>query len=159
VAMQRGKIFRVRLSSAQHFLLYGGIGEFEQEPLPITVWDSREVSFPLIHALKYLDLEIEPQGAITVSVYADGTLRDTRALTAPLAVRRRWIHELPAGIKGRSFRVGLTASQPFQPWDINLWVKAWGQNQNYTPTSALQRIESQRQERPLFAGLSAGGQG
>jgi hypothetical protein len=161
--LARGRTFRLGLSSAQLFQVWGLTGLFEAEPLPTTFWDSRSLASVGIQAVKWVAFDLEASSALTVTTYLDGVARDVRTL-GPTSGRQRVNHLLPAGLKGHTVRLTATATQPFQLWQVQPMQKAWGRAQGYTPAPALEAfqglqqesvmatVDGQRVERALFGG-------
>jgi hypothetical protein len=142
-----GRTFRVTLESAQPFTLWNLSMQAETEPLATTFWDTRQVPFVLVHAIKWYALDLDAPSGATVVTEINGTVRDTRTLPATTG-RQRVNVWLPAGIKGRSLRATLTGGTALQLWGFSAMVKPLGSSQAYTPQTLLEAIQ-QLQEKSL----------
>ena len=137
----RGRVFRITLESAQPFTLWGLTGQEENEPLATTHWDTRTIPFILVHSVKWLALDMDAPGVVTVTTEINGTVRDTR--TVPATTGRQRVNVwLPAGIKGRSLRVQLDGGSALQLWGLVALVKELGSSQGYTPKGCLEAIQA-----------------
>ena len=158
--LRRGHAFQVTLSSASAFQLWSLTGAFEIEPLQQTFWDSRELTFEDIQNLYRYQIDADALGALTVTTYIDGTEADSRGVSATTN-RQRVPLFVPAGLKGRSYRVTLSSTSSFQVYGLTGEFKAWGgrrgwQSQSFfTQQTELQQhsfmqISTQLVERPLL---------
>ena len=120
-ALLRGKLFRLTATSAAPSLLYAAIGEFEPEPLPITAWDSRDVSFDTPQILRQFLFDLEaPAAGVSATLYIDGVIRETWAV-GPTTGRQRVNYVTTTGaqtVKGLTYRLLLASAQPFQLWGL-----------------------------------------
>lgn len=148
--LARARTFRLTLTSAVPFQLWGLTGEFEAEPLPTRYWDSRPLPFVLIEAVRWYVLDIDTPAPLTIQSYLEGVLRDTRVIPATLG-RQRLDVAVPASLKGRSLRVTASSGSDFQVWQWLAMTKPWGKSHGYSPRSCQEQV-SARQERSLTSG-------
>ena len=160
--LRRGRAFQVTLSSASEFQLWSLTGAFELEPLQLTFWPSGVLSFEDIQNLYRYQFDVDAPGALTVTTYIDGssTAADSRSLSATTN-RQRVPLFVPAGLKGRSYRVTLSSTSSFQLYGLTGDFKAWGGRRGWQPHSfftqqtelqehSFMQISTQLVERPLL---------
>ena len=144
-----GRTFRVTMQSAQPFTVWNLSMQTEAEPLSTTFWDTRQVPFILVHAIKWYAIDLDAPSGATIVTEINGAVRDTRTIPATTG-RQRVNVWLPAGIKGRSLRATLTGPTALQLWGFTALTKPWGTSQGYTPQTLLEAIQK-LQEKSLTA--------
>ena len=107
-------------------------------PLPerVQTLDTDELTFADRHLLREVWVDIEAEADITVQVYVHDTLRDTRPVLVA-AGRAVLKHELPAGLKGQSFRLHLTSALPFRVYNILGHFRQLGSQRGYQRLSFM----------------------
>ena len=136
----KGQTFRVTMESTQPFTVWSVSAQLEDEPIATTFYDTRNIPFVLVHAIKWYALDLDAPSGATLTTHINGVVRDTR--TVPATTGRQRVNVwLPAGIKGRALRATLNGATALQVWGWSALTKALGQSQGYTPTACLESIQ------------------
>jgi len=126
-ATARRHMLAVELTGAttQRVTIYGIGWHVEGEAEDLTFVDSGHVTMPLVHALKSLALDVDAPADLAVAVWVENVQRST--LRLPATTGRVRLHVLlPAGLKGKVFRVTCTSTAFFQLYSLEGWLKPWG---------------------------------
>lgn len=142
------KNFRITLAGSATAELYGATTFLRQEPEELYLFDSDEFIFPDVTFCRRLRCDISAPANVTVRLYLDGALKDTRPLFATSG-RQRVNHLLPAGLKARNFRVEMQSASLFQLWGLVGDFKSIGNVHGYSQVTLLQR-ELQMVTREIF---------
>ena len=132
------KNFRITLAGSATAELYGATIFLRPEPEELFLFDSDEVMFPDVTFCRRLRCDISAPATVTVRLYLDGILKDTRPLFATSG-RQRINHLLPAGMKARNVRVEMESASLFQLWGLVGDYKSIGNVHGYQPIPMLQR--------------------
>jgi len=141
----KGRTFRVTMQSAQPFTVWNLSMQAESEPLATTFWDTRQVPFILVHAIKWYAIDLDAPSGATIVTEINGTVRDTRTIPATTG-RQRVNVWLPAGIKGRALRATLTGGTALQLWGFSAMIKPLGSSQSYQPQTLLEAIQNMQEK-------------
>lgn len=102
-------------------------------PEPYTFIDSDILTYAVIRLCKFLEFDLfAPTTDVTVVLEIDGVLRDTRLWFANTQ-QRVARHYLPPGLKGYTYRVTLTSTQPFELYRGMLYSKPLGSTMGWEP--------------------------
>jgi hypothetical protein len=104
----------------------------EPQPEPLTFWDSAIESFDFVQQLKRFQIDMNIPANVAVKIYIDLIVQFTGTILAT-AGRTSFPYALPAGLRGRTFRVTLTSSgNPFLVYRLSGFFKQLGTDQDYT---------------------------
>ena len=119
-------------ATTQRVTIYGIGWHVEGEAEDLTFVDTGSITLPLVHALKYLAIDVDAPQDMDVAVYVEGVVRCTLRIPATTG-RVRLNLNLPAGLKGKIFRVTCTSTAFFQLWALDGYLKPWGTTLGYQP--------------------------
>lgn len=86
------------------------------------IHDTHEITFPTIHEIRKVSLDVDAPAAITMITYLDGVIANTQSIVATLG-RQRIDVELPLTLRSKNFRVRWTSQAAFELWDVVGWFR------------------------------------
>lgn len=111
---------------------------FEPQPELHNFLDSGRLAFDFVQQLKRLEIDIDLPLDATLTVEADNA-QVYQGLLNSTASRQNFPFPLPAGLRGRIWRVTiLAATVPFQCWRVAGFFKQLGTDQAYTERVMIQ---------------------
>ena len=124
VALQDSRDIAVacQASVTAHMDFFGYGWHYLVEPETLTRLDTEDVSFPTIHQLWKITLDMDASAAVDINVYLDGEspTSDTQVITAGDRTVYTLEYDTPV-LRSKLFRVGLTSSASFQVYDLVGW--------------------------------------